>query len=163
MNETIGKRLAELRREKGWTQDAVAEHLEVSPQAISKWENDASCPDILMLPRIADLFGVTIDERFGRRREETRLVAEEDRPPADKQLLKIRVNSAGGDKVNINLPIPLVKMALELGMKIPQASGGDILQDIDFNQILLMVDNGLIGKLVEVESTNGDTVYIVVE
>ena len=48
-------------------------------------------------------------------------------------------------------------------MKIPQVSGSDILQDIDFNQILLMVDNGLIGKLVEVESANGDTVYIVVE
>lgn len=65
--------------------------------------------------------------------------------------------------MNVNLPIPLVKAALELGMKLPQVSGNDALQNIDFNQILLMVDNGLIGKLVEVESADGDTVSILVE
>lgn len=48
-------------------------------------------------------------------------------------------------------------------MKLPQVSGNDALQNIDFNQILLMVDNGLIGKLVEVESADGDTVSILVE
>ena len=160
MNESLGKRLADLRREKNWTQDVVAEQLDVSPQAVSKWENDISCPDILLLPRIADLFGITLDELFGRKEAETRLVPEEERLPADKLLLKIRVNSSDGDKVNINLPIPLVKAALELGMKLPQVSGNDALQNIDFNQILLMVDNGLIGKLVEVESADGDTVSI---
>lgn len=163
MNESLGKRLADLRREKSWTQDVVAEQLDVSPQAVSKWENDISCPDILLLPRIADLFGITLDELFGRKEVETRLVPEEERLPADKLLLKIRVNSSRGDKVNVNLPIPLVKAALELGMKLPQVSGNDALQNIDFNQILLMVDNGLIGKLVEVESANGDTVSILVE
>lgn len=163
MNESLGKRLADLRREKNWTQDVVAEQLDVSPQAVSKWENDISCPDILLLPRIADLFGITLDELFGRKEAEPRLVPEEERLPADKLLLKIRVNSSDGDKVNINLPIPLVKAALELGMKLPQVSGNDALQNIDFNQILLMVDNGLIGKLVEVESADGDTVSILVE
>ena len=163
MNESLGKRLADLRREKNWTQDVVAEQLDVSPQAVSKWENDISCPDILLLPRIADLFGITLDELFGRKEAETRLVPEAERLPADKLLLKIRVNSSDGDKVNVNLPIPLVKAALELGMKLPQVSGNDALQNIDFNQILLMVDNGLIGKLVEVESADGDTVSILVE
>ena len=163
MNESLGKRLADLRREKNWTQDVVAEQLDVSPQAVSKWENDISCPDILLLPRIADLFCITLDELFGRKEAETRLVPEEERLPADKLLLKIRVNSSRGDKVNVNLPIPLVKAALELGMKLPQVSGNDALQNIDFNQILLMVDNGLIGKLVEVESADGDTVSILVE
>ena len=42
MNESLGKRLADLRREKNWTQDVVAEQLDVSPQAVSKWENDLS-------------------------------------------------------------------------------------------------------------------------
>lgn len=41
-NETLGARLARLRREKKMTQDEVAEQLNVSPQAVSKWENDDS-------------------------------------------------------------------------------------------------------------------------
>ena len=90
MNETIGKRLAELRREKRLDTGCGSGTSGGLPSSRIQMGNDASCPDILMLPRIADLFGVTIDELFGRRREETRLVAEEDRPPADKQLLKIR-------------------------------------------------------------------------
>lgn len=98
MNESLGKRLADLRREKNWTQDVVAEQLDVSPQAVSKWENDISCPDILLLPRIADLFGITLDELFGRKEAETRLVPEEERLPADKLLLKIRVNSSDGTR-----------------------------------------------------------------
>lgn len=42
MNESLGKRLADLRREKNWTQDVVAKQLDVSPQAVSKWENEVS-------------------------------------------------------------------------------------------------------------------------
>lgn len=62
----IGTTVAALRREKGMTQDALAARLGVSAQAVSKWENGLSCPDILMLPEIADLFGVSVDELFGR-------------------------------------------------------------------------------------------------
>ena len=46
----IGTTIAALRREKGLTQDALAAQLGVSAQAVSKWENGLSCPDILMLP-----------------------------------------------------------------------------------------------------------------
>lgn len=62
----IGTTVAALRREKGLTQDALAAQLGVSAQAVSKWENGLSCPDILMLPEIAELFGVSIDTLFGR-------------------------------------------------------------------------------------------------
>ena len=47
----IGTTIAALRREKGLTQDALAAQLGVSAQAVSKWENGLSCPDILMLPK----------------------------------------------------------------------------------------------------------------
>ena len=62
----IGTTIAALRREKGLTQDALAAQLGVSAQAVSKWENGLSCPDILMLPEIAEFFDVSVDALFGR-------------------------------------------------------------------------------------------------
>ena len=53
MNTTLGKRIAALRREKELKQDELAEKLGVSPQAVSKWENDQTCPDISILPLLA--------------------------------------------------------------------------------------------------------------
>lgn len=64
MSNTLGKKISELRKEKGITQEELAERLGVSPQAVSKWENDLSCPDIMLLPELAKLFDVTIDELF---------------------------------------------------------------------------------------------------
>ena len=62
MANTLGSRITELRRAKGITQDQLAEHMGVSSQAVSKWENDLSCPDITLLPRLADYFGISIDK-----------------------------------------------------------------------------------------------------
>lgn len=63
--QTMGKRIAQLRKEKGWTQEQLAEKLGVSAQAVSKWENDISCPDITLLPLLASTLGVTTDELLG--------------------------------------------------------------------------------------------------
>ncbi len=63
--ETLGKRIAQLRKEKGLTQEQLAEKVGVSAQAVSKWENDISCPDITLLPLLADILGVTVDELLG--------------------------------------------------------------------------------------------------
>ena len=59
---TLGEKLSEKRRSKNMTQDDVAEKLGVTPQAVSKWENDASCPDISLLPTLASLYETTNDE-----------------------------------------------------------------------------------------------------
>lgn len=61
MAHSIGKTIAELRKEKGWTQVELAEKLQVSDKAVSKWEKDDSYPSIEFLPVLASLFGVTID------------------------------------------------------------------------------------------------------
>ena len=63
---TLGKQIAQHRKNLGLTQDALAEKLGVTAQAVSKWENDQSCPDIATLPKLADLFGVSTDELLGR-------------------------------------------------------------------------------------------------
>ena len=58
---SIGKTIAALRKSKGWTQAELAEKLNVSDKAVSKWENEAGLPEISQLPAMANLFGVTID------------------------------------------------------------------------------------------------------
>ena len=65
MEQTLGKRIMQYRKNKGLTQDKLAEALGVTPQAVSKWENDQSCPDISTLPKLAEIFGITTDELLG--------------------------------------------------------------------------------------------------
>lgn len=164
MTETIGKRISNLRKEKGITQEDLAERLGVTPQAVSKWENDISYPDITLLPRLAEILGVTVDELLsGENNKKTRILPENQRKNIDDMLFKINVNSADGDKIRVNLPLPLVKLGLEMGMKMPQVSGNESLKSIDFEQLIRLVESGVIGKLVEVNSTDGDTIEIVVE
>lgn len=62
----FGQRIAQLRRERGMTQEAMAQKLGITNQAVSKWESDQCCPDIMQLPALADLLGITLDELFGR-------------------------------------------------------------------------------------------------
>lgn len=57
----IGKRIATLRKQKGWTQVDLAEKLSVSDKAVSKWESEAGFPEISQLPVMATLFNVSID------------------------------------------------------------------------------------------------------
>ena len=56
MENTLGKRIAALRRQKELTQDNLAQILDVSSQAVSKWENDQTCPDISLLPQLASVW-----------------------------------------------------------------------------------------------------------
>lgn len=65
MEQTLGKRIMHHRKRLGLTQDQLAEKCGVTAQAVSKWENDQSCPDINMLPRLAELFGTTTDALLG--------------------------------------------------------------------------------------------------
>ncbi|MDO4166154.1 MAG: helix-turn-helix transcriptional regulator [Eubacteriales bacterium] len=60
----IGKKIRDLRKQNHVTQEQLAEVLSVSYQAVSKWENDRSTPDIDLLPIIAKYFGITMDELF---------------------------------------------------------------------------------------------------
>ncbi len=60
-NQSIGKKIAELRKTKGWTQLELAEKLNVSDKAVSKWEKDKGIPSVEIFPNLAKLFGVSID------------------------------------------------------------------------------------------------------
>lgn len=166
MEMTIGKRIAALRREKNLKQDDLAQMLEVSPQAVSKWENDQTCPDISLLPKLAKILGVSVDELLSGKQElqpVVTLAPEDQRKDIKDMVLRIVVDSADGDKVRVNLPMALVQLAMEMGMEMPQISGNNALKDIDWAQVMELVRHGAMGNLIEVESADGDIVRIFVE
>ena len=165
MDMTIGKRIAHLRKEKGLTQEELAGHMGISPQAVSKWENDQTCPDISALPRLSKLLGVTVDELLEGKSETpaVRVLPPEQRKDIKDMMLRITVDSAQGDRVRVNLPIALVEIAMEIGMEMPQINGNEALKGIDLKKVLEMVRLGCVGNLVEVDSADGDKVRIFVE
>ena len=169
MDMTIGKRIALLRKEKGLTQEELAGHMGVSPQAVSKWENDQTCPDISALPKLAQLFGVTVDELLSGKEElpAVRVLPPEQRKDPKDMLLRITVDSHEGDRVRVNLPMALVEIGLEIGMEMPQINGNEALKGVDLKKVLEkvleMVRLGCVGNLVEVDSADGDKVRIFVE
>ena len=166
--ETLGRRIAALRREHELKQDELAAMLDVSPQAVSKWENDQTCPDITALPRLAEILGVTVDELLSGKSAEPQ-PAVRILPPAERKDIKdmiLHITAASsGNRVQINLPLLLVQVALETGVKIPglEFSGNDALKNVDLNQIMTLVHQGVVGNLMEVESDAGDTVRVFVE
>ena len=164
MNETIGNRIGKFRKAKGMTQEELANMLGVSSQAVSKWENDLSCPDISLLPQLSRVLGITTDTLLTGKNDEVKLVPAEQRKSLDQLTLRIKVDSAQGDKVRVNLPMSLVKLGIEMGMDVSGSiSGMESLKNVDMGKVLELAEKGLIGKLVEVESAEGDTVEIVVE
>lgn len=60
--KTLGMMIAALRKEKGMTQLELAEKMGVTDKAVSKWERDLSCPDVNSLPKLAELFEISVDE-----------------------------------------------------------------------------------------------------
>ena len=85
----FGQRISQLRRENGMTQETLAQRLGISNQAVSKWESDQCCPDIMQLPQLADLFGITLDALFGRTQaEKTALCAVASLPWEDDNSLR---------------------------------------------------------------------------
>ena len=159
--KTLGERIAYYRKRRGLTQEQLAEKCSVTPQAVSKWENDLSAPDISLLVPLAELFGISADELLGREERKTEAV-----DPANIDLSRcilhvrhVRVDDAS-DTVNVNLPLAAAEILVNSGgLNV----GNDSLKGIDFAQIVALVRAGTLGKLVEVEEADGGKVEIWVE
>lgn len=61
-NKSMGEIISTLRREKGMTQKELADMLNITDKAVSKWERDIACPDIQTLPRLAEILCVSVEE-----------------------------------------------------------------------------------------------------
>ncbi len=99
MEQSLGKKIAANRKRLNMTQDQLAEKLGVTAQAVSKWENDQSCPDITMLPKLAEIFGVSTDTLLGCEKipTVTAEVVQEHDESDEKEPSGIHVNFGKGD------------------------------------------------------------------
>ena len=151
MENTLGKRIAALRREKGMKQDELAEKMQISPQAVSKWENDQTCPDISVLPTLAKLFGISVDELLtGKKEAETRVVSLEDGAEHKNKVIHLEITD-DGDKIRLNFPIEFVRGLVQMGMSLPGIVENDNFRNVDLEQIITLVDKGLVGTILEIE------------
>lgn len=192
---TFGENFSRLRKNAGFTQEEVAVNLGVSPQAVSKWENDLSCPDIMLLSKIAKLYNVTVDALLDEHEsEELKPIAElktdeayndkgksrfkqnllnrislKKQKPAGKVFLKINIVSVNNDDVNIKIPFSLFKLAKGVlgAVKINRPDEGSDIDlskiDVDFDEIVAMVESGVEGEIVNITTQHGETVKIYVD
>ena len=163
---TLGERIAYFRKESGMTQEQLAEKCSVTAQAVSKWENGLTAPDISLLPRLAELFGTTTDELLGVRRAETVAVNPEN-VDLSKMMLKVRAVGADGDRMNLNLPLTVAEVLLKnekIAARAGTGKGGmELLSKIDFAQLISLVRSGCMGKIMDAESADGDKIEVWVE
>ena len=167
MNETIGDRIAKYRKAMGMTQEDLANQMGVSSQAVSKWENDVSCPDISLLPQLCKILGVSTDELLMGRKDGVRMLPPNQRKSLDELTLRVRIDDSDGDRIRVNLPMSLVKVCLDVGIEVvPNMSGMEnmgAIQNIDLNKIMELAERGMIGKIVEIDDADGDHIEVVVE
>ena len=162
-NETIGQRIARLRKEKGMTQAELAEKLNVTAQAVSKWENDQASPDIEMLLALSKIFDITVDDLLGVEKPKVSKGAKPNKKDLEKLVLRIVVDSDDGDKVNINLPLAIVKAFMNEDGEITILKDSKGLKGVDFKKIVALIEEGVIGELVSIEDKDGNKVHIAVE
>ena len=159
-NRTLGQRIAHYRKLRGITQEELGEKCGVSSQAVSKWENDISAPDITLIGTLSEIFGISADELLGLKREVATAVKPET-INEERLLLRVNIDSNDGDKVRINVPYKLGLVLMQSGAVGDKNS--DALKNIDFKQIAEMVKMGILGPIVDIESADGDRVKITVE
>lgn len=160
---TIGSRIAQGRKAKGYTQEEFSQLLDVTAQAVSKWENDISCPDIQLLPKIAEILNMTTDELLtGKRAEQSK---EQKTVNIDTSNLKININvlKPGQNPVNVSLPLSMVKRFAKIGNGISGIVGNGTIDSVKFDEILSLVENGATGEILNVVAEDNTNVKISIE
>ena len=115
-NKNIGEIISSLRKEKGMTQTDLAEKMNVTDKAVSKWERNLSCPDINSIPKLAEVLGTTVEE-----------------------LLNAQTKKED-NKINEIINIALIGISLAMGICITVTS---ILKQIDINTAITMLGIGM--------------------
>lgn len=144
--QRMGKRIVEKRRERGWTQETLAERLNVTAQAVSKWETGASCPDISLLPLLARALDTSIDCLMTGEGEAAQGIAGS---------LKIVVTHESGEHADVALPLAMLYQSrAEHHPNIISADfgekGGQV--EVDLDGVLTLVERGMTGKLMSIRA-----------
>lgn len=161
---TLGARIAEARKHKGYTQEEFSQLLGVSPQAVSKWENDISCPDIMLLPKISEMLEISTDEllignapKKNEAKEETEIKSAVD---ISKLKLRIHVLTPNKKPVNVTVPVILVKKVAKIGNGISGIVGTSALTNEQIEQIFNLIDEGVTGEILNIVSDDDTNVII---
>lgn len=161
--QSLGERIAELRKLKGYTQEEFSSLLDITPQAVSKWENDISCPDITLLPKIAGIFGITVDELLtgSKKREEVKDEKKEIKNMSiDKLKLVINVLKPNQKPIKVTLPFAIVKRFAKVGVGISGIVGNNVINNKQIDEILSLVDEGVTGTVLDVVTEDETNVII---
>lgn len=137
----MGARISARRKDKGLTQEALANILGVSNQAVSKWESDACCPDIALLPQLVDALEMTLDELFGRESKETST----EKADADGQVLPIAAELPWEDDDSIHA-------VLFQGHRLLQPKQGSLFRHDKYDEIRKTVELHFSGSVQDIDS-----------
>ena len=92
---SIGENIARYRKAKSLTQEQLGELLGVTNQAVSKWESGFSMPDVMLLPKIVNALGITLDALYGIQKTEVKVTADDFPKAANDHLIEFIVNQSG--------------------------------------------------------------------
>ncbi len=115
-NKTLGEMISSLRKEKNMTQNNLAEKMNVTDKAVSKWERNLSCPDVNSIPKLAEILDVSVEE-----------------------LLNAQIKQ-DNSKVDDIINVSLIGVGLAMGICIIVTS---VLKQIDVNNAITMLGIGL--------------------
>lgn len=162
-NETLGERIAQARKSSGYTQEEFAQMLNVTAQAVSKWENGNSCPDIQLLPKISEILKISIDELLTGSESAFEPQPEKKKNPdidISKLKLRIRVLKPDAKPVNVTFPIAMVKKFAKVGNGISGIMGNSSIDGVKMDEILQLVEEGVTGEVLNVVTEDDTNVII---
>lgn len=148
--KNLGENISNLRRKAEMTQEDLSIKMNVTAQAVSKWETGISLPDIETLIRLAEIFGVSLDELVNGKGHITE-VKSADSEKIEKRILLISVNE-NETSITVRVPVALLIKAEESGnlsALVGDASAGPV------ESVMELIKSGTVGLLTEVH--NGDT------
>ena len=115
-NKSIGEMISVLRKEKGMTQNDLAEKMNVTDKAVSKWERNLSCPDINSISKLANILETTVEELLNDKKKKEK------------------------NKIDEIVNIALIGIGLALGICTIVTS---ILGQVDFKNTIIMLGIGI--------------------
>ena len=113
-NKTLGEMISSLRKEKNMTQNDLAEKMNVTDKAVSKWERNLSCPDVNSIPKLAEILGVSVEELLNAQTKQD------------------------DNKIDEIINIALIGISLAMGIIVTS-----ILKQIDMNNAIIMLGIGI--------------------
>lgn len=143
--KTIGENISEFRKTAGLTQEQLSEKMNVTPQAVSKWECDQSYPDIETLGRLADTLGVSADDIISGKNSmpEVRSSTPED---VERRIIVIHVSEPyANSRTTARIPVKLISSAKNSILN-------KYVSEEEFDLLNGLIENGTTGTLVDVDA-----------